>query len=375
MKIGMCGVRGMGREFAGLFGLHPAVESLAIADVDAGAREETRQKMEVSHAVETLDQLLDLNLDSIGVFTPPWTHVELAVRALNAGKHVVSACPAGVTLDELRDLVDAVERTGNIYMIAETSYYYPGALFAREAWAEGRFGDFVYGEGEYYYRPHAYPFWMRDDYGNMPPMLYPTHSTTMAISVTGRRYERATCVGTPGLHADVASVRRRPAWRDNEISNMTMLGRMSGGGVCRINEMRNVGCKGEIGSLFGTEGSIRQHDDRAVWTNGLFGDDAVDIDLTVLWQDPAHHPQTAPAARLPASYEGHGMGHYGSHRFLADEFVRAVTTNRRPHNHVWAAASYSAPGIVAWESLKQDGEWLDVPDYGSPADGRKSLET
>ena len=73
MKIGMCGVRGMGREFAGLFGLHPAVESLAIADVDAGAREETRQKMEVSHAVETLDQLLDLNLDSIGVFTPPWT--------------------------------------------------------------------------------------------------------------------------------------------------------------------------------------------------------------------------------------------------------------------------------------------------------------
>ena len=138
--------------------------------------------------------------------------------------------------------------------------------------------------------------------------------------------------------------------------------------------MRNVGCKGELGSILGSHGSIRQHADRAVWTNGLYGDSAEDIDLTALWQDPVHHPQTALAAKLPASYVGHGMGHDGSHRFLADDFVRAVTTDRRPHNHVWAAATYCAPGIVAWESLKQDGAWLDVPDFGDPTDGRKPLD-
>ncbi|NQZ69034.1 MAG: hypothetical protein HRT89_13305 [Lentisphaeria bacterium] len=259
-------------------------------------------------------------------------------------------------------------------MIAETSFYYPGAMYARQAWREGRFGDFVYGEGEYYYRPHAYDFWMRDYYGNMPPMLYPTHSTTMPISVTGKRFQRVTCVGTPGLHPDVATTQRRDDWKENEFSNMTMLGQMSGGGVCRINEMRNVGCKGELGSIMGTHGSIRQHSGRAVWTNGLYGENGEDIDLTAQWEDPAYHPQTALAARLPVAFADNGMGHDGSHRFLADEFVRAVPQDRQPHNNVWAAATYCAPGVVAWESLKQGGAWLDVPDFVSPAGGREPLD-
>lgn len=374
MKIGVCGVRSLGAEFVELFGLHPQVETVSVADLDADVRARAHKFATLSHAVETLEQLLATGVDCIGIFTPPWTHAELAVQALNAGKHVISACPAGLTLDELDTLTNTVRSTGKIYMIAETSYYYTGAMYARQAWDEGRFGDLVYAEGEYYYRPHAYKFWMRDYYCNMPPMLYPTHSTTMVISVTGKHFERVTCVGTPGLSRDAKEMRRRDVWKDNQTSNMTMLGRMSEGGICRINEMRNVGCKGELGSLLGTLGSIRQHSGQAVWTNGLYREHEEDIDLTALWEDPAHHPQTAPAARLPGSYEGHGMGHDGSHRFLADEFVRAVNSERRPHNHVWAAAAYCAPGIVAWESLQRDGEWLDVPDYGVPLDGREPLD-
>ena len=131
MKIGMCGVRGMGSDFLKLFGLHPDVDSVAVADLDANVRAKARQFSALSRAVETLDQLLDTEVDSIGVFTPPWTHADLAIQALKAGKHVISACPAGLTLDELRNLVDAVESTGKVYMIAETSYYYRGAMYAR----------------------------------------------------------------------------------------------------------------------------------------------------------------------------------------------------------------------------------------------------
>lgn len=370
MKIGVCGVRELGLDFLKLFSLHPDVESVAIADLDAGVRAKARETTSVAGEFEALDELLDTDVDGVGIFTPPWTHAELAVQALRAGKHVISACPVGLTMDELRSVVDAVEKAGKVYMIAETSYYYPAAMYAREAWAQGRFGDLVYGEGEYYFRANAYEFWMRDWYGNMPPMLYPTHSTAMVVSVTGKRFERVTCVGTRGLHADVVPLRRRPEWQENEVSNMTMLGRMSGGGVCRINEMRNVGCRGELGSILGTTGSIRQHSGGAVWTDGL----GENIDLTDLWRDPAKHPQSALASKLPASYEGHGTGHWGSHRFLADEFVRAVLADRRPHNHVWMGAKYSAPGIMAWESLKQDGAWLQVPDLGEPSDGRKPLD-
>lgn len=59
-------------------------------------------------------------------------HGPQAVQALRAGKHVFSAVPAGVTLEEVAALVETVRETGLIYMLAETSYYYPSTLFCRD---------------------------------------------------------------------------------------------------------------------------------------------------------------------------------------------------------------------------------------------------
>jgi len=40
-----------------------------------------------------------------------------------------------------------------------------------------------------------------------------------------------------------------------------------------------------------------------------------------------------------------------------------------PPNHIWAAARYCAPGIVAHESARRDGERLPIPDFGDPPSG------
>jgi predicted dehydrogenase len=373
--MGICGVSSFGSGFVPLFARHPDVDAVCVADLDAGARAKARGKHPAARECQTLDEPLDADVDAVALFTPTWTHAAMAAQALRAGKHVLCACPVGVTLDEVRAVVEEVGRSGKIYMTAETSYYYPLALYAREAWAAGRFGDFVYGEGQYYYRPEAYPFYLRDYYCNMPPILYATHSTAFLAGVTGKRFERVTCVGTPGLNPAYLPFRRRPEWRENEVSNMTMLGVLSGGGTGRINEMRDVGASEVTAGLFGTRGSICQHAGGAVWSDGI----GRPIDLTALWKDPSRHPHAEPARRLPAAYEataygGLGMGIEGTQRFLADEFVRAVREDRRPHNHVWLAAKYAAPGIVAWESLKQNNAWLEVPDFGEPSDGRKPLE-
>ena len=66
-------------------------------------------------------------------------------------KHVYSAVPSGIALDELRAIVEAVRETGNIYMLGETSYYYPAVIYCRKRFREGAFGDIVYAEAEYYH--------------------------------------------------------------------------------------------------------------------------------------------------------------------------------------------------------------------------------
>jgi len=47
-----------------------------------------------------------------------------------------------------------------------------------------------------------------------------------------------------------------------------------------------------------------------------------------------------------------------------DDFVKACVTGESPPNHVWQAARYMIPGLVAHESAEQGGVQLAVPDLG-----------
>jgi hypothetical protein len=69
---------------------------------------------------------------------------------------------------------------------------------------------------------------------------------------------------------------------------------------------------------------------------------------------------------LPLAFAGLPNGHEGTHLFLTNDFVRAVTQQKLPANHVWLAARYNAPGIVAHESARRDGELMKIPDFGLP---------
>ena len=55
-----------------------------------------------------------------------------------------------------------------------------------------------------------------------------------------------------------------------------------------------------------------------------------------------------------------------SHKFLIDDFCKAVYDGTLPTVNAWLAARFTVPGIVAFESLKQDGVPMDVPDFGNP---------
>ena len=74
-------------------------------------------------------------------------------------------------------------------------------------------------------------------------------------------------------------------------------------------------------------------------------------------------------SRLPRVFDGAHNGHEGSHHYLADDFVRAVTTGTQPPVNAWRAARFTLPGVIAFESARQGGARLPVPDHGDgPAD-------
>lgn len=382
LKIGIVGLS-FGLDFIPLFRAHPRVREILIADLLPERVQLARDLYGALPAVQTLDDVLASDVDAVCLFTQRWRHAPQAIQALRAGKHVYSAVPAAITLEEIAQLIETVEQTGQMYMVGETSYYYPSALYCRERFARGDFGRFVYAEAEYLHdMSHGFYeayMWANGEqwkkFASFPPMLYPTHSVSMIAQTTGARLTRVSCLGYTDSNEDGVFRRDVSAW-GNVFSNETALFRTSDGGMARVNEFRRVGwsetarCPSVRLSLFGTEASYEEQGNSRIW-NSRTCDEPEDItDLLVCEQVHADEAvrmglaKIHPRERLPREFAGLRNGHEGSHQFLVDDFVNACVTMKLPPNHVWASARNCVPGIVAHESARRDGESLAIPDFG-----------
>ena len=416
LKIGICGVSKFGRKFVALFAAHPDVDEVVLADVRTARLHEVAGQHGITRTVSSLDELCRSDVNAVALFTQRWTHAPQVVQALRAGKHVYSAVPAAVTLDELAEVVRTVEATGLIYMLAETGYYHPHSAFCRRRYADGDFGDFVYGEGGYYHdMAHFYrSFWLSNDdwkpFASLPPMFYPTHSTSQILGITFRRMTEVSCFGQVDRHPDGIFDEDLSYW-NNSFSNQSALFRTSDGGTARINEFRRIGHGTLRVTLLGTRGAFEQQtrmdggmaDGDAVWTrfeqvadnpgDGVFDyrkeylekrhedvsrlmahDDGVEITEENLGGLPREclgrrHLRVSaahPIERIPKEFVGLPNDHFGSHQFLVLDFVEALSSGKLPPNNVWQAARYNAPGLVAHESARRGGELLKIPDFGTP---------
>ena len=402
IRVGVCGVGSFSRHFIPLFKAHPQVEQVVLCDLDGEKLAERSAQFDIPATCASLDELLAMDVDAVAIFTQNWLHGPQASKALRAGKDVYSAVPAAISIDEVTDLVQAVEESGRIYMIGETSYYYPNAIYCRKRFSEGDFGKIVYAEGEYY---HDFDHGLYDVYkwrggkdwkkfAGEPPMHYPTHSTSMLVSVTGAYATQVSAMGWVDDNADGIFRADQNPWGNN-FSNESALCRMSDGSIFRINEFRRIGHPGTCGlSIYGTEASYEEQSGypgapakSRVWavkdrSQSLRLDELLDCARKgasvagggmekISSEDGTHLGSSAvhDVDRLPDSYRGMPNGHNGSHQFLIDDFVTACTNRRLPPNNVWAAARYVVPGLVAHESAMKGGELMEIPDYGWPAQG------
>jgi len=83
-------------------------------------------------AAESVDALLDdPRVHAVLVLTPPRTPADIALRAAQAGKHVLLEKPVDVDLPRARALVEAVERTGRTLGVVFQHRFRQGPLALR----------------------------------------------------------------------------------------------------------------------------------------------------------------------------------------------------------------------------------------------------
>ena len=94
-----------------------------------------------------LDAMLaDGNVHIVTICTPSGAHMEPAVKAANAGKHVVVEKPMEITLKRCDAILDACKKNGVMVCPIFPSRFSPANIALKEAVDEGRFGKLTLGD-------------------------------------------------------------------------------------------------------------------------------------------------------------------------------------------------------------------------------------
>jgi predicted dehydrogenase len=387
VRIGVVG-GGFGSHFQ--WHLHPNCKVTAVCDLRDDRLKVLKHTYRAVHGYrEYQDFLKHPELDAVAIFTPAPYHASMAIDAMKRGKHVISAVPTGMSVEELEKILEAVTQTGQKYMLAETSRYRPDTMSCIEWARQGKFGNIFYSEAEYHHSglaPYAWgttfdcqscefiesidkvkhedirakliPTWSH----GYPPMLYPDHSTGFIVPVTGERLVEVTAHGW----GDDQEMLKKNYYNNNPFVHTVGLFKTSGGNSARISIGWHI-AHGPIDRatfygdrmsyIMGTpecrQDRIVEQKDEGPW--GIYGG------ITESRESPSHlhHLQ-----KLPESLRIE-TGHGNSHAFITHEFISAILEDRQPKTNIWEAIAFTLPGIIAHESALRGGVSMKIKDYGT----------
>ncbi len=143
-----------------------AIEVAAVCDVDAGRARTAAQALGGVPVVSSHAQLAARDdLDAVLVLTPTHTHADIAIAAMQAGKHVLTEKPMARSVADARRMAQIERRTGRRLMVGHTRRFDERWLALDEQLRSGRVGDPVYlSRSEHAYNGAPADAWQwRDD--------------------------------------------------------------------------------------------------------------------------------------------------------------------------------------------------------------------
>lgn len=373
LKVGIVGARGL----TNLLGFRSIedVEVVALCDLHEQFLEEQAKKHRIPHTYRIFDDMLDSDLDVVVISTPMQLHVQQTIQALEAGKHVLCEVTAGVTMDELWWLKEAVEKSGKVYMMAENYCYIPQNQLIANMVRQGLFGDIYYAEGQYLHdikmlargynrrvpgsdretqRTSWRNYWQLGKRGT----FYPTHSLGPLMQwFRGDRIKQVTSYGT-GWHT-------APQFRQEDTS-VTMCQLESGKLIqlrldCISNRPHNM----SYYTLQGTQGCYEAPrglgDDHKIY---LVPDEAESSADHAEWRPLAdYYEQYLPERYRMATDEQRQAGHWGGDFFIIKDFVDAIRNGTKPPIDVYDACEWTAVALLSELSITNGGRAMEMPDF------------
>ena len=367
INVAVVGLR-FGAEFITIYQRHPNASMHAICQRRADSLNEIGDIFGIENRYTSYEALLaDQTIDAVHLNTDVQDHAKQAILALEAGKHVACAVPMGISVEECRQVIEASERSGCIYMMMETAVFTREFLYLKALHEKGELGNIQYLRSTHQQDMDGWPSYWR----GLPPMHYATHCVAPCLALPGCDAESVICAGSGRIREELIEYHNSPF--AVESCHIRLAGSDISANVMRslFDTSRQFRISFEVyATRKSFEWPLRQKDKPVIHTAGTSQDQMAE---TVDVPDYAHLlPAEIARFTRPGVYKELGLPHLewqkgggngGSHPHAVHEFLSAIMEKREPFPSARQAANWTCVGILAHESAMNDGERKELPAF------------
>jgi UDP-2-acetamido-3-amino-2,3-dideoxy-glucuronate N-acetyltransferase len=117
----------------------------AVCDESPAQLDQLKSRFPEVQTCDDPDDIIgDPAIDAVVIATPPITHADIGLRALEGGKDVLIEKPLATSVAEAEKVVEVAQRNGSILMVGHVLEYHPGVVALGRLVAEGALGKVQY---------------------------------------------------------------------------------------------------------------------------------------------------------------------------------------------------------------------------------------
>ena len=375
-----------GLEFAAIYCKHPDVDKVYVVDKNEKLLNIARERYSIppSQCFTDLQSVLDIpEIDAVHLVTPPSTHAPFSVRVLNAGKHCGCTIPMGMSLDELKQVIEARKASKKNYMFMETTIFQREFLYMKELYEKGELGHLQYMTCAHYQDMEGWP----DYWKGFPPLMHPTHAVAPCLMLAGHLPEKVYARGSGKVRKELEETYGCPyafeaafiTLQDSDITiemERFLYGVARSYSECfrvygenksfewqqladedpvlytRTGELQRVDILNEEKEESSRGGEILEERIKIPDYAYLLPDEIASFTTNTVYNNENTH----------LSFK-QGGGHGGSHPHLVHEFIRSILEERKPAIDDIMGAYWTGTGICAHESAMKGGEVITIPRF------------
>jgi len=159
LKVGVIGCGFWGKNHARIYNDLDTAELVAVSDLNEQSACSLGERYGADHYGNVGALLKRNDVEMVSICTPTVTHADIALAAMEAGKHVLVEKPMTSTVAEAESLIAAAEKAGVKLTVGFVERFNPGVIEALRLVREGKIGDIILARA---HRVSRYPLRISD---------------------------------------------------------------------------------------------------------------------------------------------------------------------------------------------------------------------